>query len=204
MIIDTDTIVPAGFIPAQINDGFGIFVLPILICPVCSLPILNISGVMMSGESVLREAIQRQLYLAGWRLPSNVLDSSGRVICNIDALAYNQPTTFSCFSCGLSQPVNALQLSFGTINPSFLCQACYSRLPAKQWNEMVALLASRHVQDPPAPIYLSVATLVTRTATLTLDTSTSMAYENIQTITTSSLTICENKQSFPVFSLLRN
>lgn len=186
-IIDTDTIVPASFIPALIHGDFGIFVLPILICPVCSLPILNISGVMMSGESVLREAIQRQLYLAGWRLPSNILDSRGRVICNVDALAYVQPTTFPCFSCGLNQPVNALQLSFGTINPSFLCQACYSRLPAKQWADMVALLTSRHIQDPPAPIYLPAQTITRRTANLALGAATITAHESTQTITTSSL-----------------
>lgn len=163
-ILDTSTIDPTTYVPVLVDAANGLFTMPLLACPVCNRPMLNLAGVMMSGDSTLRTDIQLQLQRADWRLPSNITDDQGRPLCSVDAQNVQPSTTFSCFSCGLTQPVNSIQSSFGTLNPSFLCQACYSRLPAKQWNDMVTLLTDRHLQDPPAPVCVNVFALVSRTA----------------------------------------
>lgn len=163
-IIDTTTVVPSTFVPAQIDQENGLFVLPILICPICNLPILNLYGIVMSGDSLLRNDVQAQLQRANWRLPSNMTDANGHVICNVDAAALSAPTTFSCYSCGQTQPINSIQAAFGTLNPTFLCQACYGRIPAKQWMDMVNVLTLRHAQDPPAPLQVRTLTLAELTA----------------------------------------
>jgi hypothetical protein len=59
----------------------------------------------------------------------------------------NSAGAFECSHCGKTRQLNESHQSFGCSPAEHLCVPCYERVPAKQWDGLVAELEEQHRYD---------------------------------------------------------
>jgi len=131
-----------SFTPVQIAPGFFAFLVSVTPCEFCATP--TVPKLQRGPFPVsFNRNFEAQCQRAGIRLMSHWSDLNQRVCVGCKDAGKQ---TFDCAHCKQARPLNESHSDYGS-PAEHLCVHCYSTVPAKQWEGLVAELEEQHRYD---------------------------------------------------------
>ena len=134
------------FVPEVIESGaggcYGIMLVKLNKCPICGKHML-VPVARHQGPFPIAIDFDAQIKKAGW-VRQSIAEVDGRPICQECSAAGK--ADFLCQLCKERRPTSKIKESFGD-PPEFLCQDCYSTVPAEIWDKEVDRLEKEHQWD---------------------------------------------------------